>query len=90
MILNQEQLRHIIKFDRKLVDLLEKEILTRLSQLSPTDASNDTSVQKQVNIIRAASPEEILLQILFERRQHLREILQYEKMLQEQFQPPKD
>lgn len=90
MILNQEQLRHIIKFDRKLVDLLEKEILTRLSQLSPTDASNDTSVQKQVNIIRAASPEEIFLQILFERRQHLREILQYEKMLQEQFQPPKD
>lgn len=88
--MNQEQLRHIIKFDRKLVDLLEKEILSRLNQLRPTDASNDTSDQNQVNIIRAAIPEDNISQILFERRQHLREILQYEKMLQEQSQPPKE
>lgn len=88
--MNQEQIRHIIKFDRKVIDLLEKEALTRLSSLSPTDASNDTSAREQVNIIRAASPEEIILQILFERRQHLRETLLYEKLLQEQSRPSKE
>lgn len=88
--MNQEQIRHIIKFNRKVIDQLEKEILTRISSLSPTDASNDTSAREQVNIIRAASPEEIFLQILFERRQHLRETLQYEKLLQEQSRPSKE
>jgi hypothetical protein len=80
--MNQEQIRHIIKFDRKVVELLEKKILQELTESSLTDASID-STENRKSEIRAEEKEQEVSSYLFERRQHLREILQYEKLLPE-------
>jgi transposase-like protein len=87
--LNKEQLRHIIKTNRKIVDFLERRILNELSSPLTTDASNDTSAESKLTSFEQRI-EEFLPQLLFERRQHLREILLYEKLLNETESDPKE
>lgn len=81
--MNSNEIRRIIRIHRKLALSLEKVLLNELSTLCSADASIDTSA-KQVNNIRAASPERIILsELLFERRQLYREIKLFEKDLEE-------
>lgn len=81
--MNSNEIRRIIRIHRKLALNLEKVLLNELSTLCSADASIDTSA-KQVNNIRAASPERIILsELLFERRQLYREIKLFEKDLEE-------
>lgn len=81
--MNSDEIRRIIRVHRKLALSLEKVLLNELSTLSSADASIDTSA-KQVNNIRAASPERINLpELLHERRQLYREIKLFEKELEE-------
>lgn len=87
--MNKEQLRHIIKTNRKIVDFLERRILNELSSPLTTDASNDTSAESKLTSFEQRI-EEFLPQLLFERRQHLREILLYEKLLNETESDPKE
>lgn len=75
--MNEFQLNQELKFERKLLDYLEREIAQRAFTDS-TDASKVTPLKNKLTL-HSSSEQEIILELLTQRRQELNLIFKLEQ-----------